>query len=104
MRAFIATPHTTTNISVGAGSARVLVTNQAAGSVVQVRVVNNGTATAWFAFGDVTIAASVAADTPLPPGAVGVFTALVPDGGSLYAAAIAAGATGSIYFTPGSDR
>jgi hypothetical protein len=38
---------------------------------------------------------------PVLPGQVRGFTVDAPDGGDVYAAAIAAGSTGSIYFTPG---
>jgi hypothetical protein len=61
---------------------------------------NNGTATAWFNFGtDSTVAATTAAGIPVGPGVTEVYT--VPKN-PLWVAAIAAGSTGKIYFTPGS--
>lgn len=65
----------------------------------QVRVMNDGTATVWIAFGVSGVTASASADAPIAAGATEVFT--IPDlGVTIYAAAIAAGATGTIYFTP----
>lgn len=90
---------TTVNISVGASTANVKLTNQR--GEVQVRVVNNGSATAWIAFGDSNVAATLAASAPMPPASIDIFTVVAPYSGDLYVAAIAAGATGVVYFTPG---
>ena len=84
----------TKNIDVGAASARVELS-----SGEQQRVMNNGTATAWIEFGGASVDAVVATSVPVGPGVTEVFT---PEVGSTYVAAIAAGATGKIYFTPGS--
>ena len=84
-------------IDVGASTARIEI---AAGDTV--RVMNNGTATVWVDFGDVTITASLTTSFPVGPGVTEVLK--VPrsvDGARRYAAAIAAGSTGKIYFTPG---
>lgn len=89
----------TVNIAVAAASARVAIPGLATGTS-QVRVYNAGSAIAWVEFGDVTITAAVATGIPIPPGAIEVLT--IPQvSGAPYVAAIAAGATGSIYFTPG---
>lgn len=90
---------TTVNINVGAASARVLVSKR--DGAQSVRIMNNGTATAWIAAGDVTVTATTD-DLPIGPGVTEVLTFSPGQGGDLYLAAIAAGATGRIYFTPGS--
>ena len=84
----------TVNIAVGAASARVALPSPADA----VRVMNNGTATAWIAFGDNTVAATLAGSIPVGPGVTEVWS--LPSG-TTNIAAIAAGATGSIYFTQG---
>jgi hypothetical protein len=89
----------TVNVDVGAASANVLIGRW----VGAVRVMNNGTATAWIAFGtDNTIAATLAAGVPVGPGVTEILSPPPQSGGTLYVAAIAAGSTGKIYFTPGS--
>jgi len=88
----------TVNIDVGASTARVALGTTGNG-YRQVRVYNDGTATAWIAFGDVTITAALASGIPLAAGACEVHT--IPNGVT-YVAAIAAAGTGKIYFTPGS--
>lgn len=93
-QAFRPTGDATVNIDVGAASANVALTD-----APQQRVMNNGTATAWIKFGaDNTVAATIAAGMPVGPGTALVVT--VPTGAA-YVAAIAAGATGKIHFTPG---
>lgn len=68
----------------------------------QVRIMNDGTATIWVAFGNSSaVSSSTTANLPIAAGATEVLTAAIGDG-PLYAAAIAAGATGKVYFTPGS--
>lgn len=84
----------TKSISVSASSQRVQFGT--ATNMKQVRVMNNGTATVWIALGDVTVTAAVATGIPIGPGVTEVIST-----NQTYAAAIAAGATGSIYFTPG---
>jgi hypothetical protein len=93
-------PGKTVNIAVGAASQAVKVSDQR--GVQQVRVKNDGTATVWVAFGDSAVAASTASGIPLGSGETEGFTVMAPINGPLYAAAIAAGSTGTIYFTPGS--
>jgi hypothetical protein len=100
IRSFMPEQAQTVNITVGAASARVaLGTNP---GIDQVRVMNNGTATVWINFGDSTVTASATTGIPVAPGATEVFT--MPsnmDEVVAYMAAIAAGATGIIYATPG---
>ena len=96
---FKAKEHSTVNIDVAAASARVSLAVMLLNNFPQIRVYNAGTATAWFAFGDSTVTADTA-DIPIGPGVIEVFT-ITDKTGTLYAAAIAAGATGKIYFTPG---
>ena len=89
----------TVNIDVGATTANVSV---ASGNAYrQVRVMNNGTATAWINHGGSAVEAALATGLPIGPGVTEVLT-LPPSDGTLYIAAIAAAATGKIYFTPGS--
>lgn len=83
----------TVNIDVSSSSQRVQIPNNNS----SVRVMNNGTATVWIAFGDVTVTAALASAMPVPPGAIEVLR--LSNAG--YCAAIAAGSTGKIYFTPG---
>jgi hypothetical protein len=88
----------TKNIDVAASSANVLVAN--ATGQQQIYVFNDGSATAWIAFGtDNNVAATLAAGMPIGSKLGGVIT--VTDG-PIWAAAIAAASTGKIYFTPGS--
>ena len=89
----------TVNIDVGAASARVALAG--AGIRSQIRVYNGGTASVWIEFGDVTVAAGVATSIPIPAGAIEILT--LPELGMAapYVAAIAAAATGKVYFTPG---
>ena len=91
---FRPTGGSTVNITVGAASARI-----ALSSGEQQLVMNNGTATAWIAFGDGTVTAALATGIPIGPGTSRVMT--IPPGVT-QVAAIAAAATGLIYFTPGS--
>lgn len=84
----------TVNIDVAGTTANVLLSKGA-----QQRIMNNGTATAWIGWGvDNTVTAAVATSIPIGPGVTEVLT---PPPGTTYVAAIAAGATGKIYFTPG---
>ncbi len=101
MRSFQGRPNATVNIAVSASSQAVLVYTGEPGAVVQVRVMNNGSATAWQAFGDSTVTTSTSAGRPFGSGATEVLTTVVPASGQLYAAAIAAGVTGSMYFEAG---
>lgn len=98
MKAFQAKPASTKSISVASSSDKVAVSTAGCNAI---RVMNNGTATAWVKFGaDSTVAATVADDFPVGPGVTEVFT-FGAEAATVYAAAIAAGSTGSIYFTPG---
>lgn len=57
---------------------------------------NNGTATVWIEFGGTSVAATLASSIPIGPGVTEVLSV-----SGTYVAAIAAGSTGKIYFTPG---
>jgi hypothetical protein len=89
----------TVNINVSGSSQRVLVENR--NSPITVRIVNNGTATVWLNSGDVTVTATTTTGFPVGPGVHEVLTFSPGANGDLYIAAIAAGATGIVYFTPG---
>lgn len=88
-------PGKTVNIDVAATSASVQVSSDT--GVVQIRVMNNGSATAWIKFGTSAPTAVATSDIPIGSGACEVFSV----SGPTYAAAIAVGATGKVYFTPG---
>jgi hypothetical protein len=96
---FAPTRDDTANINVGSSTASVKIGDIS--DPIQVRVMNNGTATVWIKFGDSTVTADTTNDIPIAPGYTGGFTVNPVAGGQLWAAAIAAGATGRIYFTPG---
>lgn len=89
-------PGATVNIDVSGSTQRVALGNAAGGQ--QVRICNLGTAPAWLAFGGSDVEATTAAGTPIPAGAVEVLT--IPRTAT-HVAAIAAGATGKVYFTLG---
>lgn len=96
---FKAYPASTVLIDVGAASATILVKNTKAS--IQIRVMNNGTATVWVDFFDATGGtASLTASMPFGPGVTEVLS-FQAGTGTIYASAIAAGATGKVYFTPG---
>ena len=98
MDPFTPLPAGTVNIDVGAATANVLVCPE---GVRQVRVMNNGTATVWVNFGGSAVTATLATGMPVGAGVIEVLTIKKSDA-PIYAAAIAAGATGKVYFTPGS--
>lgn len=88
----------TVNISVTSSSQSI--TLGAGGSAKSVRIMNNGTATVWVNFGATGVTAALATSIPVGPGVTEVLTA--PENlTATFVAAIAAGSTGSIYFTPG---
>lgn len=97
---FSPAPGKTVNINVAASTANVLVTPEPGPR--SIRIMNDGTATVWIEFGKSSgAAASLTTSFPVAAGATEVMTAAIGDG-PIYAAAIAAGATGKVYFTPGS--
>lgn len=99
MKPFLPTGDTV-NIVVGAASARVALGPPVSNGALQCRIMNNGTATVWIKFGDSTVTATVAAGIPVGPGVTEVLT--TPHvATAVNVAAIAAGATGTIYFTQG---
>jgi hypothetical protein len=85
----------TVSINVAATTANVQVS--ASTGVQQVRIMNNGTATVWIRFGTDNTVAATTSHMPVGPGT----TEVLSHQGPLWVAAIAAGATGLIYFTPG---
>lgn len=99
MTAFRPLAGSTVNIDVSASSQRIAVS--ATGGNEQIRVMNNGTATVWIAFGDSSVTAALT-DIPVGPGVTEVLTLPLPASGPMNVAAIAAGSTGKIYFTRGS--
>jgi predicted metal-binding membrane protein len=70
-------------------------------NVSECLVFNDGTATVWFTFGLSTATASLTTSIPISTKAWASFRIPRIEGGNIYAAAIAAGSTGKIYFTPG---
>lgn len=66
-----------------------------------VRIVNEGTATVWVAFGNAGVQANITDCVRIPAGVTEVLTAMSDDTTALYVSVIAAGATGAISFTPG---
>jgi hypothetical protein len=89
----------TVNIDVSSSNQSVLV--DADGGSDCVRVFNNGTATVWIAFSSNMTAptAALATGIPIGPGVTEVYGLCI-----VYAAAIAAGSTGKVYFTPGTGE
>lgn len=98
MEAFVPRPSATVNINVSASSQRVALGS--ARGRQQVRICNAGTATVWLSFGGSTVTAATATGMPIPAGAIEVVT-LADYGEAPQIAAIAAGSTGVVYFTPG---
>lgn len=99
MNPFLPSPGKTVSIDVAATSANVKLADLK--GPYSVRVMNDGSATVWIAFGDLNVTASTTADLPVAAGASEVFEGLNQGDDALYAAAIAAGSTGNVYFTPG---
>lgn len=99
VKAFSPRQDATVNIDVTSSSQSVKICDDKGN--VDVRVMNNGSATVWIKFGVTGISAGLTDDIPVGPGVTEVFRA-EPFGNALYVAAIAAGSTGKIYFTPGS--
>ena len=95
MQAFDPIENGTKKITVSASSQAVSL----GVGVANVRVMNNGTATVWIAFGPASVVTALATGMPIGPGVTEVLTVKLD--GEAYVAAIAAGATGDIYFTPG---
>jgi H+/gluconate symporter-like permease len=99
VRSFTPAKNSTVNINVSASSQNIFVTNR--NSPINVRIMNNGTATVWIAAGGSSVTATTTANAPVGPGVHEVLTFEPDVNGNLYIAAIAAGSTGRIYFTPG---
>ncbi len=91
----------TLNIDVSAASQSVTLTGHR-GRVNTVRVMNNGTATVWIEIRAEATAAVLASSIPVGPGVHEIIEiGNLSDAPNIYCSAIAAGATGKIYFTPG---
>lgn len=88
----------TVSIDVSASSQRVSI----ADAPTSIRVMNNGSATVWLNFGDATVTAATGTGYPVGPGVTEVVSVSNNAAGAIYFAAIAAGATGRVYCTPGS--
>jgi hypothetical protein len=91
----------TVNITVSAASQSIQVSPILGNSTI--RAFNNGTATVWVAFGPTGLVVTTANGMPIGPGqsiCVTVDNHVVAQ----FAAVIAAGATGIVYFTPGIGR
>lgn len=89
----------TVNIDVSSSSQNIQVSDTPGDT--QIAVHNDGTATVWIEFGDSnSVSAATTTGIPVGAGHVRGFTANVGSQ-SIWVAAIAAGATGKIYFTPG---
>lgn len=96
-RAFKATGDTV-NIVVSAATQVIEIVP--AGDVV--RIFNGGTATVFIKFGASNVTATLAAGIPIGAGVTEIETPKERDTNNrLYVAAIAVGASGTIYFTPG---
>ena len=98
MRPFRPVPGGTVNIDVSSSSQAVKVSEA---KTCNVEVVNDGTATVWIRAGGPSVTATTAAGHPVRSGTAEVLTFVSADGSPIYVAAIAAGSTGKIYFTPG---
>lgn len=99
MQVFRGNGDASSKITVSSSSQRVAIN----GNPDSIRICNLGTATVWIKFGDSTVTADATNDMPIPGNG---FTEVQrygnADGSVLYVAAIAAGSTGDIWFTPGS--
>ena len=95
---FAPTAASTVNIDVSASSQAVALGGNRNGG--QIRIMNNGTATVWVAFGSSSVTAASASAFPVGAGVTEVLSLPLSDGAS-HAAAIAAGSTGKVYFTTG---
>lgn len=101
IKAFKPTDAATVNIDISNSNQRIALYKQR--REIQVYVYNDGSATAWIAFGDANVVASTSTGIPIGTKQGRVFTVSIPETlhPPIYAAAIAAGSTGKIYFTPG---
>jgi hypothetical protein len=93
---FDGAPSVSINVSNSSQSAQI-----SGGNRQQIRVYNDGTATAWVNFGNSGVVASITTGLPIPSFGAEVFTVDAAGAAQLYAAAIAAASTGKVWFTPG---
>jgi len=99
MRNFAPKPGGRVKITVSSSTQAVQLTPNA--GTFDVRIYNHGTAEVAIRFGDSTVQASLTTDMQVAAGAVEVLRGVTNAASGLYAAAIAAGATGDIEFTVG---
>ena len=88
------------DVSGSTGNVALALTDSLGGQVSNIRIYNDGTATAWIAFGGSGVTAALT-DIPIGPGMAEVFTLPVNETDTTHFAAIAAGATGKIYASIG---
>lgn len=84
----------TVNVDVSSSSQAIQFSSSSGAK--QLRMMNNGTATVWVELGSSSVTAAATTGFPVGPGVHEVVTT-----NETYAAVIAAGSTGKIYFTPG---
>lgn len=100
MRSFSPTDDATASISVTTSTAASAL-KKAGGGAFQLRILNDGSATAFIAFGASGVEAAVT-DYPVPAGAIEVITIQNPDKDPVtHAAAITASGTATVYLTTG---
>ncbi len=88
------------DVAVGTANVALVFTGSRGGQMINVRIFNDGTATAWIAFGGASVVAALT-DIPIGPGMSEVFTLPINEATNLRVAAIALASTGKIYFTTG---
>lgn len=88
------------DVAVTTANVALTLTDSTGGHNVNIRVFNDGSATAWIAFGGASVTAALT-DIPIGAGMAEVFTLPESEAANLRVAAIAAGSTGKIYFTAG---
>lgn len=102
IKSFNPTAGATVSLAVTDTTGSVLLGGQASAETqIQCRIVNAGTAVAFFRQGDADVEATTD-DTPLMPGEIEVFTFNLPFGtDGLYIAAVTGADTTTLYFTTG---
>lgn len=100
MRPFHPKKSDTVSITLAATPSAALKITDAPG-LIQVRVMNDSTATAFIVFSDNTASASTSVDVPIGSGGTEVFTFDAPAAGLWVSAVVATGTPGKLYITPG---
>lgn len=101
VRPFRPTPSGTLNVAVAASSTSPLKLTGDQDGPTTIRVMNDGSATAWIEFGGSAVTASLTTSFPVPTKGVEKFTVQAMSAGGVWVATIAAGATGNVYFSLG---